>query len=202
MAIASWREPLDRAISRNRSQPHSRYFQLATVKTDGHPANRTVVFRGFLGETNQIEIVTDSRSEKADQIYQQPWGEICWYFTETREQFRIAGQMTLVGATHPDPELQIARSILWQELSDKARASFLWPHPGTESAGGDADRRRGRLRYAAFSPTDPAEPEKPFCLLLLDPVMVDRLELTGDRHNRWLYLRDRDLLWSTKAINP
>lgn len=195
MPIASWREPLDRALNRNHSQPHSRYFQLATVRTDGHPANRTVVFRGFLGETNQIKIVTDGRSEKADQIYQQPWGEICWYFTETREQFRIAGQMALVGAAHPDPELQTARSILWQELSDKARASFLWPHPGTACAGGDA-------RPRAFSPTDPAKPEEHFCLLLLDPVMVERLELTGARHNRWIYSREPDLVWSAKAINP
>ena len=191
MPIASWREPLDRAISRNRSQPHSRYFQLATVRTDGHPANRTVVFRGFLGETNQLKIVTDGRSEKADQIYQQPWAEICWYFTETREQFRIAGQMTLVGAAHPDPELQAARSILWQELSDKARASFLWPHPGTDRSGGDAR-----------ATTDPAKPEEHFCLLLLDPVMVSRLELTGVSHNRWIYSRSPDLLWSMKAINP
>ncbi|MGK7901186.1 MAG: Npun_F5749 family FMN-dependent PPOX-type flavoprotein [Hormoscilla sp.] len=195
MPIASWREPLDCAIERDRHQPHSRYFQLATVRTDGHPANRTVVFRGFLGETNQLKMVTDGRSEKAGQIYGQPWGEICWYFTETREQFRIAGQMTLVGAAHPDPELQTARSILWQELSDKARQQFLWPHPGTDIAGGDAGA-------TAFSLADPADPEEHFCLLLLDPVMVDRLELMGDRHKRWIYLRDRDLLWSSKAINP
>lgn len=195
MPIASWREPLDRALERHRSQPHSRYFQLATVRSDGHPANRTVVFRGFLGETNQLKMVTDGRSEKAGQIHSQPWGEICWYFSETREQFRIAGQMNLVGATHPDPELQTARSILWQELSDKARQQFLWPHPGTERAGGDACA-------TAFSPTDPTKPEEHFCLLLLEPVMVDRLELTGDPHNRWIYSRSPDLLWSTKAINP
>jgi len=39
--------------------------------------------------------------------------------------------------------------------------------------------------------------EEHFCLLLLDPVMVSRLELTGEPHNRWIYLHDRDLLWST-----
>lgn len=201
MPIASWREPLDRALERNRSQPHARYFQLATVRTDGHPANRTVVFRGFLGETNQLKIVTDGRSEKANQIYQQPWGEICWYFTQTREQFRIAGQMTLVGATHPDPELQTARCSLWQELSDKARQQFLWPHPGTAKANADAFLPLA-MSEVEPSPTDPAEPEDHFCLLLLDPVMVDRLELTGDRHKRWIYLRSQDRVWSAKAINP
>lgn len=195
MHIEPWREPLVRALEGNRSQPHSRYFQLATVRSNGRPANRTVVFRGFLGDSNQLKIVTDGRSEKADQIYQQPWGEICWYFTETRQQFRIAGQMTLVGATHPDPELQTARSTAWQDLSEKARQQFLWPRPGAAISGGDACA-------TAFSLTDPTKPEDNFCLLLLDPVMVDRLELTGDPHNRWIYMRSPDLVWSAKAINP
>jgi len=29
--------------------PYAKYFQLATVKPDGKPANRTVVYRGFRG---------------------------------------------------------------------------------------------------------------------------------------------------------
>ncbi|MEO1006929.1 MAG: pyridoxamine 5'-phosphate oxidase, partial [Cyanobacteria bacterium J06638_38] len=44
--LAPWRSLLSGAIHRNRSQPHSRYFQLATVTPEGYPANRTVVFRG------------------------------------------------------------------------------------------------------------------------------------------------------------
>jgi pyridoxamine 5'-phosphate oxidase len=47
MTLAPWRSALARALHRNRALVYARYFQLATVRADGRPANRTVVFRGF-----------------------------------------------------------------------------------------------------------------------------------------------------------
>jgi pyridoxamine 5'-phosphate oxidase len=47
MTLAPWRSPLSRALYRNRNLPYCRYLQLATVRPNGQPANRTVVFRGF-----------------------------------------------------------------------------------------------------------------------------------------------------------
>ena len=193
MTITPWLKPLTQALERNRSQPYSRYFQLATVQPDGRPANRTVVFRGFLDDTNLLKTIIDTRSQKFDQILHQPWGEACWYFTETREQFRLAGELTLIDANYPDPELQLARRCTWQDLSDNARLQFAWPHPGETRANSEA-----------FSPPppDPASPLPNFCLLLLDSVKVDHLELRGDPQNRWLYLRDEYQVWSTVAVNP
>lgn len=194
MPLAPWRSLLARALHKNRKLPYARYFQLATLRADGRPANRTVVFRGFLDDTNQLKIITDSRSQKADQIDDQPWGEACWYFPESREQFRLAGQLTLVRVNHPDQALQAARKTTWQELSDPARLQFAWPHPGearTENNG-------------AFSPPPP-DPEQPipnFCLLLLEPIEVDHLELRGDPQNRWLYYRNNSQEWSKQAVNP
>ncbi|MCA1991428.1 MAG: pyridoxamine 5'-phosphate oxidase family protein, partial [Coleofasciculus sp. S288] len=92
MSLAPWRSLLASALHKNRSLPYARYFQLATIRADGRPANRTVVFRGFLDSTNQLKIITDTRSQKAEQIDHQPWGEVCWYFPKTREQFRLLGQ--------------------------------------------------------------------------------------------------------------
>lgn len=193
MSLASWRSPLARALDRNRSLVYARYVQLATVRTDGRPANRTVVFRGFLEGSNQLKFVTDSRSEKAEQIHHQPWAEVCWYFPNTREQFRILGKLTLVGENHPDPELQTARQISWQELSDAARLQFAWPHPG-----------KPRDDVKAFQPPapDPSQPLSHFCLLLLDPEQVDRLELRGEPQNRSLYRVDGDGTWSIEEVNP
>jgi len=91
MSLAPWRSPLSSALHKNRSLPYARYFQLATVRANGHPANRTVVFRGFLEDTDQLKIITDSRSQKVDQIDQHSWGEACGYFPKTREKFRLAG---------------------------------------------------------------------------------------------------------------
>jgi len=75
--------------------------QLATIRADNRPANRTV-FRGFLEDTDQLKFVIDARSQKVDQIFHQPWAEACWYFPETHEQFRITGCLTLVQADHAD----------------------------------------------------------------------------------------------------
>jgi pyridoxamine 5'-phosphate oxidase len=194
MSLAPWRGAIAHALHRNRSLVYARYLQLATLQANGRPANRTLVFRGFLEDTNQLKFITDNRSAKADQIQQQPWAEICWYFPNTREQFRITGCLTLVSGDDFDRELQPARIAMWQELSDAARLQFAWPHPG-------------KLRVEnpeAFAPPapDPVEPMPNFCLLLLDPVQVDRLELRGEPQNRWLYHRDEQQEWSSQAINP
>lgn len=193
MSLAPWRSPLSRALHRNRSLPYARYFQLATVRPDGKPANRTVVFRGFFGDTNQIKFVSDDRSEKPAQIDHSPWAEACWYFPNTREQFRIAGLLKLVRATDPDQALQNARQAAWQELSDSARTQFAWDHPG-----------QPRSEKSAFSPLPPnlEQPLEQFCLVLLEPIAVDHLELRGDPQNRYQYQRNEQNDWTMQEINP
>ncbi|MFM7425627.1 MAG: pyridoxamine 5'-phosphate oxidase family protein, partial [Elainella sp.] len=94
--LAPWRTPLARALHRNRALAYARYFQLATVQHDGKPANRTVVFRGFLEPGNRLKLIADRRSQKIDQLAHQPWAEVCWYFPKTREQFRLSGTMAVV----------------------------------------------------------------------------------------------------------
>ena len=70
-AIASpaWRAAVLTAIKKNdKHMPYTKYVQLATVKPCGRPANRTVVFRGFLGETEKVTVVTDLRSSKVTEL--------------------------------------------------------------------------------------------------------------------------------------
>ncbi|MBF2065507.1 MAG: pyridoxamine 5'-phosphate oxidase family protein [Calothrix sp. C42_A2020_038] len=193
MTLAPWRQILIGVLHRNRKQPYSRYFQLATVQSCGYPANRTVVFRGFLNDTNQLKIITDSRSQKIDQIQHQPFAEACWYFTETREQFRLAGKLTLIGSDCDDVELQKARVSTWQELSDNARVQFAWADPGKK-----------RANPEAFAPPQPdaVKPLPEFCLLLLNPVKVDHLQLKGEPQNRYLYTCDELENWTCLEINP
>jgi len=196
MTLAPWRSPLAKALHRNRSLAFSRYFQLATVTSEGKPANRTLVFRGFFKDTNQIEIITDSRSKKIDEIQDRSWGEICWYFTKTREQFRIAGKINIVEENCQDEPLKKARINTWKNLSDATRIQFAWPDPG-QPRNKDSDRAFEDLEISE------KEPVKNFTLLLFNPDRVDRLELRGEPQNRWLYKLDPDSqTWSTEWVNP
>ncbi len=194
MSDTPWRSPLARALHRNRSQPHSRYLQLATITPEGLPANRTVVFRGFWSDTDWLQFVTDSRSEKIIHIRHQPLAEACWYFAKTREQFRLAGELILITATCEDKALKSSRQAAWQKLSDSARLQFAWPFPGKPREDGKE----------AFTPTPPSErePLDNFCLLLLITKKVDWLELRGEPQKRTLYLLQEKQSWLTQQINP
>lgn len=190
-ALAPWRSALARALHRNRSRPYSRYFQLATVTPGGRPANRTVVFRGWLPDSNTLTLITDQRSAKVADIAAHPWAEACWYFTDTREQFRLAGAIQVV-ADGADTSLTAARQHTWEALSDNARQQFYWPHPA-----------QPRTAETDFSPRAiQAMPPTEFCLVLLEPDHVDHLELRGEPQNRTLYDHQPDGTWQVKAVNP
>jgi pyridoxamine 5'-phosphate oxidase len=149
MSLAPWRSPLSRALHRNRRQTFSRYPQLATVRPNGRPANRTVVFRHFLDDTNGLLFVTDQRSEKIEHLAHNPAAELCWYFAHTREQFRLSGEMALLDATCTDPETLQIRQAAWATLSDNARQQFIWPAPG---------QPRGSSGYAFVDNLDEQSP--------------------------------------------
>jgi PPOX class probable FMN-dependent enzyme len=191
--LAPWRSPLARAIHRNRALPYSRYFQLATVDIQGRPANRTVVFRGFIDGRNALKIITDTRTQKYEQIQQNPWAAICWYFPKTREQFRLSG--ALVGVDRHT--LQVADESVyrhtWEALSDSARQQFYWPKPGEPRLQEDIDLPAlETLEYPADC----------YALLILTPDSVDHLVLQGYPHQRHHYRCDAAGKWQTTWVMP
>ena len=183
-----WPAALQRAIKRNKRDAHNRYLQLATVRDDGTPAVRTLVFRGFCTASMQLRMVTDRRSAKVDDIRARAPGEICWYFSHTREQFRLRGSLTLTG---PDAEDQSLRSELWASLSDAARQQFFWPAPGrslTESLPG-IDR-------------DGDNAPDSFTVLALTVNAVDHLCLRGSPQTRWHSRLEGSGHWQSEQVNP
>lgn len=188
-----WRASLVLALYRNRHVAQARYLQLATMRADGRPANRTVVFRGFLGEIDSISIVTDTRSAKVRELEAAPWAEACWYFPMTREQFRLGGRARVVREDVGDEAAQQARRDAWRELADATRQSFTWPTPG--------EPRDPGVPFVEDVP-DPEVPPHTFGLVVLDPVEVDHLELDGNPQNRWTYRRGDDGLWTGREVNP
>lgn len=72
MSLAPWRTLLQQSLEANKAVPFSRYCQLATVKPDGSPANRTVVYRGFIGDSDRLTVTTDTRwaaDSRHDNLY-------------------------------------------------------------------------------------------------------------------------------------
>lgn len=199
MSIAPWRSPLVRALHRNRAAADSHYLQLATLTPEGHPANRTVVFRGFYGDTDQLKIITDRRSEKIPHIQHHPWAELCWYFSKTREQFRIFGKIQIIDSEGKDPTFRSERQITWQHISDAARARFGSPAPkqAVDKAGSSKEEEISAVSPIAIDPTNPPAN---FCLLLLEPERVDHLEL-GDPHLRYLH-EHTAATWHSQPVNP
>jgi pyridoxamine 5'-phosphate oxidase len=193
MPAELWRPSLDLALHRNRTRPEIRLVQLATVRQDGRPAIRTVVFRGFLDDVRRLAFTTDSRSAKRAEIEANPRGEICWYFPETREQFRIAGLLELVGPASTDPDLRRARADLWSVLSDETRASFTWPAP--------REPRDPSASLPSVSPS-PDDPVENFLLMILTATEVDQLDLRGNPHHRWLHEVDNHGRWTGREVNP
>lgn len=222
-----WKPILQRALQRNRAQAQARYLQLATITPDGMPACRTVVFRGFLHDaTNHLLAITDARSAKTHDLAANHHAAVAWYLPKTREQFRLSARVLMVGAAGPlgdwrpteatdDASLADARVQLWRGLSDKARAQFLWPHPGLERNLPDSAWDDEAL------PVDPNAPctcgasaitfvvwcitalcvilGDDFVMLVMEVLDVDHLQLFSNR--RKLYKR-KEGEWTAEEVNP
>jgi pyridoxamine 5'-phosphate oxidase len=193
MNLAPWHSLLDHSLQKHQHEPQSRYFQIATINHLGYPTNRTVVFRGYTADQDLIKFTTDRRSSKVAHISQKPWGEICWYFRQTREQYRIAGILTVVDAKHPNQQLLAERQDTWQHISDSARSQFLWAAPG----------KSFQPSPESTNTPSPTEPVTNFCLVVLQPWRVDHLCLAEpEPQQRSIYRRDRQGNWLQQRVNP
>ena len=56
----TWRQALAASLKKNK-EVYDKWYQLATIRANGRPANRTVVHRGFLEDTDQLLFISDSR---------------------------------------------------------------------------------------------------------------------------------------------
>ncbi|NER83231.1 MAG: pyridoxamine 5'-phosphate oxidase [Leptolyngbya sp. SIO1D8] len=192
MPLAPWRSPLARALHCNRSRVYSRYPQLATVRPNGRPANRTVVFRGFVPETNHLTFVTDIRSDKIQHLQENSAAELCWYFTQTREQFRLGGEVQIITDASSNKAADQIYQQAWEDLSNQAKQQFAWPYPGKPRViDGFQD-----IQLETDSPLST------FAVLVLCPDAVDHLELKGEPQNRHQYWLQTDGSWGMLATNP
>lgn len=106
-----------RSLEANKALPNSRWVQLATVRPDGTPAVRTVVFRGFVQEGEEMPLVgslmftTDTRSEKCEQLAANDAAELCapfnrWSLPEARRCSLTLLPIIAAGWLFPDTQEQ------------------------------------------------------------------------------------------------
>lgn len=193
---APWKHLLLKALESNANAKHSSFFHLATIGSNGRPSNRTVVFRGFLGDSEKIQINTDFRSRKIEELKHCPFAEICWYFTVSWEQFRINGKIDVIDGSNSDPLKLQQREKAWFASSPKSRLQYLGPSPGIPCL--------DDKHPAEFSLDSSAGPVDAFCLLVLDPDQVDYLNLKSNE--RIAYISRQNLngekYWTSEEINP
>eukprot|EP00262_Sarcandra_glabra_P003675 TRINITY_DN1443_c0_g1_i1.p1 TRINITY_DN1443_c0_g1~~TRINITY_DN1443_c0_g1_i1.p1 ORF type:complete len:199 (+),score=40.80 TRINITY_DN1443_c0_g1_i1:47-643(+) len=196
VSTAPWKQLLLNALESKSTLKHSSFFQLATVGSNGRPANRTVVFRGFMEGSDKIQINTDLRSRKIDDIKHHPFGEICWYFTDSWEQFRINGIIDIIDGSNPDPMKLQQREKSWFASSLKSRLQYLGLSPGLPCISEEPEKE-----YFLDPSSGPVDA---FCLLVLEPEQVDYLNLKSNERLMFTSKQGGNGLhcWTLEKINP
>ncbi|XP_021767308.1 pyridoxine/pyridoxamine 5'-phosphate oxidase 2-like isoform X2 [Chenopodium quinoa] len=106
-----WKQLLLHALEANSHLKHSLFFQLASVGANGKPANRTVVFRGFQDETDKIQINTDCRTRKIEDLKHCPFAEQrekSWFASSFKSRLQYLG---------PDPGIPSITEELPKDFS-------------------------------------------------------------------------------------
>ena len=184
--LPPWRSVLKAAQRREGRSPSVRWLQLATVAKNGQPRVRTLVFRAWT-ESNQLELFTDTRSEKIQDLDHQQAVEICWLFTKAREQYRLSGVANVINI-NKNRELCQKK---WLSLSPSGRAVWGWPRPGEML-------NPGASFPEALSDDEPMPDH--FSVLQIDIEHVERLHLGPHPHHRTRWLRDQN--WRGEDLNP
>ena len=131
------------------------------------------------------------------------------WFQKSSEQFRIKGDLQLVGGDAGDAGLLAARKQTWGNLTDPGREQFFWPPPGAPHADGaaaaaaaapgdDATPAGGRDAEGRMLPP-PAE----FLMVLLRPTSVKYLRLLDNFSQTDTLRRDGPTPeWAVARVNP
>lgn len=194
MNFPPWRQSLARSLHKHRSKPEAKYFQLATINQAHRPRNRTLVFRGFVSDSNDILAITDARSDKYQELITTPFAEIAWYFTVTREQYRLACSASMLTHSTKDKQNKTLVSTVWADLSSAAKSQFTWPKP--KQAFNESEWQTTENNLASDPPSD-------FVVLRLAPIEIEYLQLKTQPQTRMLYqYHEKNGNWTEQRVNP
>ena len=160
----------------------SRWIQLASIGIDNTPRVRTVVFRGW-SESYEMEIYTDKRSQKSQELDLNNKVEICWLFPRCKCQFRLRGTSRILFGDETIHH--------WNKLNGRSKSMWSWPNPGD---------RFVFNKYNDLSIKTEEEISENFRLLKINITHVDQLELNKEMHIRRKWVKKKE--WVEERINP
>ena len=179
-----WLSCLTSAIKKEKGYQSARWIQLATIGLDNTPRVRTVVFRGW-SKLYEMEIYTDQRSEKYNELSLNNNVEICWIFLKSRCQFRFRG------ISNTDFVNDNEKLYHWDKLDDRSKTMWLWPKPG-EKFNIEENKYLSAKKQKKISDN--------FALLKIEINHVDQLILQKPIHTRRKWIKKGE--WVEERINP
>ena len=181
--LTEWLTEFRRAAGDLRRQPPL-VMALATTDAGGAPRARSVVCR-HVTDDGGLWFASDARSEKNAHLRRRPEVEAVAWLAGSREQFRFFGRAELL--TDGGDRLDLLR-----ELSDASRAMFFWPDPGRPRT---ADTVAFPRSITADTP-----PPASFEVIVVRPIQVEHLALTGHPHRRRRWCAETG--WRGEELNP
>ncbi|WP_354667792.1 pyridoxamine 5'-phosphate oxidase family protein [Alteromonas sp. C1M14] len=178
---------LVKSLQLTRQSPESRYFQLATCNNQGAPSNRTLVFRAMDKRRGELSVVSDLRTDKIADLRHNCKGAICWYFSDTREQYRFDVKSTIMSLQDHGDTLR----AYWNNMSEPGKKQFLWGVPKTPRSGNDPLKVNHQ----------PNDPPPHFCVITFAVVSGDYLCLKGNPQHRELYQHQQGQ-WHVTSVIP
>ncbi|KAL2251849.1 UNVERIFIED_CONTAM: Pyridoxine/pyridoxamine 5'-phosphate oxidase 2 [Sesamum indicum] len=185
----------------NRSRKHHQFFHISMmikylVVECRFCFNAIWLSVRFLACFMQCHCAAISNIIQIDELKHCPFAEICWYFTESWEQFRINGSVDVIDGTNPDPVKLEQREKSWFACSPKSRLQYMAPTPRLPSL--------SELPSEIPSMDPSIGPVAAFCLLILDPAQIDYLNLKSNE--RLIFTSglssDGKKLWTSEKVNP
>lgn len=165
---------LEQGAKKRRSGFH--HGVLATLAPTG-PAARTLILRGLERDPLAIRFHCDSRSQKLNEIAENPKAEACFYSPEDRLQIRLAGQLECY------TEGEIVEKA-WEETQLLSRRVYLVAQaPGTQ-LDDPSQALPDHLRDREPTEEESLPGRQNFAVLVLKAVKIDVMELHISGHIR------------------
>ncbi|CAG8468005.1 9076_t:CDS:2 [Diversispora eburnea] len=157
-------------------------------------------------ENDLLVIATDIRSNKVLQLKNDPGCELCWWFPETGDQFRLSGNAYILSSpsnNNDDFPFSMLSSYLnsyssipfdweqerlkiWCNLLPEIRSSFIRPPPGK-------DKNEKELIKNAL---------ENFALVIFNIDFVDRVQLNIEKRTTWEFREKEGNKWTEVDVYP